>query len=61
MENKTGYKTTEFWVAALTSIATLLNQSGLLGTIVLPIEGIASVAGIVGAYIISRTVVKAKS
>lgn len=55
---KTGYKTTEFWVTTLSSIAVILNQSGLLGSFVLPVEAIATVAGIIGAYVISRGVAK---
>ena len=51
---KTGYKTTEFWLTVVTTVVTLLNQSGLLGSIVLPVEGIMTVAGVVSTYIISR-------
>ena len=55
MTNMTkGIKTSEFWVAAVTAIVTLANQSGLLGTVVLPLEAIATVAGIVSTYILSR-------
>ena len=58
MENKRGYKTSEFWVATLTSIAVILNQSGLLGTFVLPVESIGTIAGIVATYILSRGLAK---
>lgn len=62
MENeaKSGYKTSEFWVTALTSIATVLNQSGVLGSFVLPTEAIATIAGIVASYVISRGLAKLK-
>lgn len=58
MEKKPGYKTTEFWLAVITSVATLLNQSGVLGSFTLPIESIVTVAGIVISYVIGRSVVK---
>ena len=53
-----GYKTSEFWVATITSIVVILNGSGILGDVVLPVESIGIIAGIVGAYIISRGVSK---
>ena len=53
-----GYKTTEFWVTTISSVAVILNQSGVLGGFVLPIEAIGTVAGIIGAYVISRGVAK---
>lgn len=56
---KTGYKTTEFWLAVLTSIVTLLNQSGLLGEYTLPTEAILTIGGIVITYILGRSGVKA--
>lgn len=55
---KQGYKTTEFWVTSITSLATILNQSGLLGSIVLPIEAVSSIAAIVVGYAISRGIAK---
>lgn len=55
---KTGYKTSEFWVLAATSIAGLLNQSGALGSFVLPVESIAVIAGLAATYIISRGLAK---
>ena len=55
---KTGYKTSEFWVMAVTSIVTLLNQSGALGGIVLPIEAIGTVAAMVFGYVVSRGMAK---
>ena len=58
MNTKPGYKTTEFWLAVITAVVTFLNQSGFLGSFVLPVEGIATVAGIVGSYIISRGIAK---
>lgn len=56
---KPGYKTTEFWVFLVTSLGTALNQSGILGTLMLPIEAIASVVGIAATYIIGRAWTKA--
>lgn len=53
-----GYKTTEFWVATLSSLAVIANQSGLLGEFILPVEAIATIAGIVGSYVLSRGVAK---
>lgn len=53
-----GYKTTEFWVTTLSSLAVIANQSGLLGDFILPVEAIATIAGIVGSYVISRGVAK---
>lgn len=53
-----GYKTSEFWVAVVTSLSTLLNQSGILGDFSLPVESLATIAGIAGAYILSRGVAK---
>lgn len=60
MENnmKTGYKTTEFWVTLITTLGTLLNQAGILGSVVLPVESIATVGGIVASYVIGRSYVK---
>ena len=55
---KPGYKTSEFWVTAVTSLAMIFNQSGLLGSIVLPLEAIGTVAGLLASYIISRGVAK---
>lgn len=49
-----GYKTSEFWVTAIISVVTLLNKSGLLGSIQLPTEAIASLAAMVSAYSLSR-------
>ena len=59
--NKPGYKTTEFWLASVASIITILNESGVLGGFLLPTEAIMSIAGIVVAYITARTVIKIKS
>lgn len=53
-----GYKTTEFWIATLSSVAVILNQSGILGSFVLPVEAIATVAGVIGSYVISRGIAK---
>jgi hypothetical protein len=54
---KTGYKTTEFWVTVVTSILTLLNQSGFIGT-PLPVEAIAGIVGLVATYALSRGLAK---
>ena len=58
---KTGYKTSEFWVAVATSVAGLLNQSGVLGSLVLPIESLAVIAGMAATYILSRGMAKLNS
>lgn len=58
MENKPGYKTTEFWLALISSVVTLLNQSGVLGSVVLPLEAILGIAGVVVTYIFGRSIVK---
>lgn len=58
MEKKQGYKTTEFWTVTVTSIVGLLNQAGILGSVVLPAEALASIAGIVASYVIGRSIVK---
>ena len=36
-----GYKTTEFWMTLVTTVFTLLNQSGALGNVVIPPETVA--------------------
>ena len=53
-----GYKTSEFWVGAVTGLAITLNQSGILGSVVLPIEAIGVIAGLVATYIASRGLAK---
>lgn len=55
---KPGYKTSEFWVTTITSIVVALNTSGILGSFTLPTEAIATIAGIVASYILSRGVAK---
>ena len=55
---KPGYKTSEFWVTAITSLGTVVNQSGLLGSFTLPVEAIATIAGIVATYVLSRGIAK---
>ncbi len=55
---KPGYKTTEFWAGVVTSIGVTLNQSGILGSIKLPTEALATIATIVAGYIISRGLAK---
>jgi hypothetical protein len=54
---KPGYKTTEFYLAVLSSVVTLLNQSGIIGN-PLPADAIMTIGGVIAAYIASRTVVK---
>jgi len=56
-----GYKTTEFWAATITSLGVIANQSGLLGSFVLPVEALAAIAVMVSGYIISRGLAKANS
>lgn len=55
---KPGYKTTEFWLALISGILGLLNQSGALGA-PLPADAIMSVAAPVVTYIATRSVAKA--
>ena len=57
MEIKKGYRTTEFWLTAIGSIGTLLNQSGILGS-PLPMDAIMGVLGSIAAYVVSRGVAK---
>lgn len=52
---KTGLKTTEFWMALLAAVLPVLN--GRLG-LNIPIEGLLSVAGIAGSYVLGRSWVK---
>jgi len=52
---KAGYKTSEFWVAVVTANVPLLNAAFGLN---LPVEAIASIAGVAAAYILSRGVAK---
>jgi len=56
---KKGYQTSEFWVTTVTGLAITLNQSGILGSVVLPIETITTLVGLVAAYVLSRSGVKA--
>ena len=56
--DKTGYKTSEFWITAIITIATLLNQSGILGSIIIPIEGLGAIAGVAVSYIFARGAAK---
>lgn len=58
---KQGYKTTEFWVTVATKIAVILNTSGLLGSFTLPLETVATLAGLAASYVIGRSVVKLKA
>lgn len=53
-----GYRTSEFWVTVIVTVATLLNQSGILGSVVLPIEVVTTIAGIAASYIVSRGLAK---
>lgn len=56
---KMGIKTSEFWLLAISTVVTFLNQTGLLG-IVLPLEAIMTMAAPVVAYVLGRSWVKAK-
>lgn len=56
--NKPGYKTSEFWVTALTSLFAILNDSGVLHFHLDPNTVYATVAG-AAAYVTSRSAVKA--
>jgi len=58
---KSGYKTTEFWVTLATSVVTTLNASGILGSVTLPLETIATLAGLAASYVLGRSIVKAKA
>jgi hypothetical protein len=52
-----GYKTTEFWLTLLGSLATFANQSGVLGS-PLPVEPIMAILGSIAAYAVSRSQTK---
>ena len=56
--NKPGYKTTEFWVTAATSLITILNDSGLLH-VHLEANTIYAVVASGVAYVTSRSFTKA--
>jgi hypothetical protein len=56
-DTKPGYQTTEFWLTALTTFGTLLNQSGVIGVTV-PIETVLTYITPVVAYIFGRSYVK---
>lgn len=53
-----GMKSSEFWVTTIAGIAAWANQSGLLGSVVLPAEALATIAGIIASYVISRGLAK---
>lgn len=55
---KPGYKTSEFWVTTVGSLVVALNQSGLLGSVVLPKDAILAIVGAVATYVISRGLAK---
>ena len=52
---KTGLKTTEFWMTLLAAVLPVLNSK--LG-LQIPIEGVLSVAGVAGTYVLGRSWVK---
>ena len=52
---KTGIKTTEFWLALITAIITVLNEQIGLN---LPKEAIISIIAMVISYIFGRSIVK---
>lgn len=52
---KTGIKTTEFWLALITAIITVLNEQLGLN---LPKEAIISIIAMVISYIFGRSIVK---
>jgi len=56
-ELKPGWKTSEFIITVITTIATLLNQAGILG-FPIPMEAVATIAGMIGAYAVSRGLAK---
>lgn len=58
---KPGWKTTEFWLSVVTSLGVLLNQSGILGALQIPIDGVATIAGVIATYVASRAWTKASS
>lgn len=53
-----GYKTSEFWVTLITGLLVSLNQSGILGDVVLPIESLSAVIAVAATYILSRGIAK---
>ena len=62
MENestvKSGHKTTEFWTMLAGSLASILNQSGFLGSFQVPTETVVTMAGLIASYILSRGLAK---
>lgn len=57
---KPGYKTSEFWLAAIYGLVTLLNQSGAFAH-PLPADTIMAAGQAVAVYVASRSGVKAMS
>lgn len=58
MNTTKGWKTSEFWVTALTLLGTLVNQSGAFH-FTLPIEQIEQLVTAASTYVASRSVLKA--
>lgn len=56
--SKPGYKTTEFWLTAITGLVAIVNQSGAFH-FQIPVETVTQVVTVVGAYVGSRSVLKA--
>ena len=55
METKAGWKTTEFWSMAAASLVAMLNSAFGWN---IPPESLATLAGLVAAYVIARAVTK---
>jgi len=56
--DKPGYKTTEFWVVTLSTLLTILNQSGSIGERPMPIGTVLSISSVVIIYTLGRSLVK---
>jgi hypothetical protein len=50
-----GWKTSEFWVTTATALVAILNSAFNLH---IPVETVATVAGLAASYVIGRSIVK---
>ncbi len=52
---KTGWRTSEFWATAVAALIPLINTAFGLD---IPVEALVSIAGTIGAYVLSRGMAK---
>ena len=52
-----GYKTSEFWVTAITGLFVTLNQSGILG-FTIPVDTLTPIIALTATYVVGRSAVK---